>query len=184
MPPGGGPEKARSSARAGPRQRQGAPEKRPPGQPSSAPSRKSPGRVVVAASGGGGGPGAAGRQPGGSADAARNRLGRGQWAAARRSGGGQYAARRQPEEAAGRRHYACTALVLRAQISSQELARGPRGYFFVLRLYYGSKFQARSGQEDPEGTFLYYACITLVLREQISSQEPAGGSQGYFFVLR
>ena len=198
MPPGGGREKARSSARAGPRQRQGAPEKRPPGQPSSAPSRKSPGRVVVAASGGGGGPGAAGRQPGGSADAARNRLGRGQWAAARRSGGGQYAARRQPEEAAGRRHYACTALVLRAQISSQELARGPRGYFFVLRLYYacttganfkpgagkrtprelfcttlvlhlyyGSKFQARSRQEDPEGTLLYYACTALVRRAQI-----------------
>ena len=41
-------------------------------------------------------------------------------------------------------------------------------------------FKQGAGQEDPRGTFLYYVCITLVLREQVSSQEPAGGSQGYF----
>ena len=65
--------------------------------------------------------------------------------------------------------------------------RTPRILFcttLVLRLYYGSKFQARSGQEDPEGTFLYNACITLVLREQVSSQERARGPRGYFVVLR
>ena len=52
-----------------------------------------------------------------------------------------------------------------------------RARIFVLRLYYacttGANFKPGAGRGGPRGTFLYYVCTTLVLREQISSQEPA-----------
>ena len=95
-------------------------------------------------------------------------------------------------------YYACTTLVAREQISSQEPAGGSQryflytrsrpggslGYFFALRLYYESKFQVRSRPGGSQMYFLYYDCITLVLREQISGQEPAGRIPGVLFVLR
>ena len=97
--------------------------------------------------------------------------------------------RRREDPRATFSYYSCNALVLREQILSQEPARRISGvHFFFLRLCYAfttrAKFKPGASRENPRGTFLYCAYITLVLREQNSSQDPARRIPEVLFVIR